>query len=105
MFELEVAEREIMKHVQRSFFEKRFMNISSDLENYENNFNSMDTSKEIKKELQLITNIKPYINAEGILGVYGRLDKSNFSFQVHHTMILAKRHPYSKHVISDIHRK
>ena len=104
VFELEAAEREIMKHVQRSSFGHRFMHILSDMENYENNINGMHTTKDIKKELQLITNLKPYIDAKGN-GVYGRLDESNFPFQVHHPMILPKRHAYTEHVISDVHRK
>ena len=81
------------------------MRISSNIENYDNNINCMLTTKEIKKEMQLITNLKPYIDAEGILHDYGRLDKSNFPFQVHHSMILSKRHPYTECVISDIHQK
>ena len=51
VFELEAAEYEITKHVQRSSFGSRFMRISSNIENYENNINRMHTMKEIKKEL------------------------------------------------------
>ena len=58
------------------------MRISSDVENYENEINKMHTNKEIKQELRLITNLKPCIDAQGILHVYGRLEKSNFLFQV-----------------------
>ena len=57
------------------------MHISNDIENYENNINCVHTNKEIKKGLRLITNIKLYLDAEGILHVYGRLDKSDFPFQ------------------------
>ena len=61
----------------------------------------MHTTKDIKKELRLITYLKPYIDAEGILRIYGRLDKSNFHFQVQHQV----RHSYTEPVISDIHQK
>ena len=70
VFELEAAERKITKHMQRSSFGSRFMHMSSNIENYENNINHMHTTKEIKKELQLITNLKPYIDAEGIVLFY-----------------------------------
>ena len=104
-FELETAEWEITKDVQCSVFKSRFMHISSNIENYESNINRMHTKKDLKKELRLISNLKPYIDAEGILRVYGRLDKSDFAFQVCHHMILPKCHSYTECVISDIHRK
>ena len=45
VFELDAAEREITKHVQRSSFGSGFMRISSDVENYENEINRMHTTK------------------------------------------------------------
>ena len=81
------------------------MRISIYVENYENEINRMLTTKEIKQELRLITNLKPYIDAQGILRVYGYLEKSNFPFQVQHPMILLKRHPYTKLVIQATHMK
>ena len=65
------------------------MHISSDVENYESEINKMHTTKEIKKELRLITNLKPHVDGQGILHFYGRLEKSQFPFQVRHPMIKA----------------
>ena len=51
VFELDAAEHEITKHIQRASFGNGFMCISSDVENNENEINKMHTTKEIKKEL------------------------------------------------------
>ena len=66
------------------------------IENYESEINKMHTTKVIKKELRLITNLKPYVDSQGILGIYGRLEKSQFPFQVRHPMILPKRDLYTE---------
>ena len=64
------------------------MCILSNVENYESEINKTHTTKEIKKELRCITNLKPTIDDQGILRIYGWLEKSQFPFQVCHPMIL-----------------
>ena len=71
VFMLDAAKHEITKHVQQASFGNGFMRISSDVENYESEINKMHTSKAIKKELYRITNLKPYVDDQGILRIYG----------------------------------
>ena len=104
-FELDAAEHEITKHIQRASFGNGFMRISSDVENYESEINKMHTSKAIKNELRRITILKPYMDDQGILRVYGRLEKSQFLLQIRHPMILPKRRPYTELVICATHIK
>ena len=66
-----------MKHVQWTSFGNGFMCISGDLENYKNEINKMHTTKEIKKELCLIINLKPYVDDQGILRINGWLENVN----------------------------
>ncbi|XP_058983975.1 uncharacterized protein LOC131804796 [Musca domestica] len=63
----------------------------------------LTTKRDIKTSP--ILKLMPFLDENGILRVGGRLQNSNFPYDVKHPIILSKHNPLSKLIISDAHEK
>ena len=52
-----------------------------------------------------LLSLNPFLDRNQILGVVGRLEKSDLSFDQQHPMILPKEHHITTVIVEDIHNK
>ena len=100
--DMENAEIDIGRYVQRYTYGAARCRISLDAESYDQiNDNTKKTL--MKQELRGLSDLCPFLDSHGVLRVKGRLSKIDFSYDRRHQIILPKRHHYTNLVVQNYH--
>jgi hypothetical protein len=100
--DLENAELDIARYVQRRAYGSAIRHMSMDAESYAQ-ISDTTKNKLMKKELHSLGDLCPFFDSHGVLRVKGRLSNADFSYDRRHQIILPKRHHYTKLVTEKYH--
>lgn len=98
--ELQEAEREIIKSVQRDEFEEE---ISSLLPVNSSPCTQDHTSDRVVKKTSVLSQLDPFLDGHGILRIGGRLKHADISSAAKHPVILPKKGPVTSLIIAHCH--
>jgi hypothetical protein len=100
--DMESAEIDLARYVQRRAYGAAFRRMSMDAESYSQ---VIDATKNrlMQKELHGLADLCPFFDSHGVLRVKGRLSKIDISYDRRHQIILPKRHHYTNLVVQKYH--
>ena len=102
--EVQVAEREIIRHIQKLSFPEVVEAVQRVTRNQE-------SSSQVKPELRRLKiatslcKLSPVLDGEGILRVGGRLENAAISYDAKHQIILPYRHHVTNLIIQKYHQE
>ena len=100
--DMESAEIDLARYVQRRTYGAAFRRMSMDAESYSQ---VIDATKNrlMQKELHGLADLCPFFDSHGVFRVKGRLSKIDISYDRRHQIILHKRHHYTNLVLQKYH--
>ena len=100
--DLESAEIDLARYVQRLAFGDAIRRMSLNAESY-NQISDAAKNRLMHKELTGLAELCPFFNLHGVLREGGRLSKIDITYDRRHQIILPKRHHYTNLVLQRCH--